>query len=94
MAGFTNFKVEWETRYCIVDDEPGLFHTWEQYSQPIAASMLNGGAPAGVISRVYGVVEFADGVRRVYPERIQFTDDIHADLCDYKMFLEEREKKR
>lgn len=41
-------------RLCTVDHARiGYFHMWEQYSEPIEASPLLGGAPAGVISKVY-----------------------------------------
>ena len=36
----------------------GYFHTWEHYSKPVEASPLVGGAPAGVISKVFAIVEF------------------------------------
>lgn len=67
--------ISWETRRCTVNGELGYFHIWEQYSQPMEASILVGGAPAGVFCRVYGLVEFSDGVRRVDPESIKFVDE-------------------
>lgn len=76
-----NFKIHWETRLCTVEGENGYFHTWEQYSKPVEASPLRGGAPAGVFSKIYGIVEFADGVRRVDPAHIKFCDEEHAALC-------------
>lgn len=51
------------------------FHTWEQYSKPLEASPLVGGAPAGVFSKIFGVVEFKDGIRRVDPTEIKFCDE-------------------
>lgn len=75
-----NFKIEWVTRLCTVGDEHGYFHTWEQYSKPLEASMLRGGAPAGIFSKIYGIVEFTDGVRRVDPSEIKFCDEDNAML--------------
>lgn len=68
-------KFKLETRGCVVNGELGLFHIWEFYSRPLDASPFVGGAPAGVFSKVYGIVEFSDGVRRVEPTHIQFCDE-------------------
>lgn len=67
-------------RLCEVNGKLGYFHTWERYSKPIEASPLVGGAPAGVISLVFGIVEFSDGVKRVYPYEIKFRDEINQKL--------------
>lgn len=77
MASITSptIKLEWETRLCEVDGEFGYFHTWEIYSKPLEASPLVGGAPAGVFSKVFGIVEFSGGVRRVDPTNIKFCDE-------------------
>lgn len=88
MAAFSNFKLTWETRLCQVNDELGYFHTWEQYSKPIEASLLRGGAPAGVFSKIFGIVEFQDGVRRVDPVEIKFCDEEHAGLCSLNQQFE------
>lgn len=79
-----NIPIEWKTRGCTVNGEPGYFHLWEQYSSPIPASPLMGGAPAGVFSKVYGIVEFSDGVHRVDPTDICFCDEENAYLADIK----------
>lgn len=68
-------EVKPETRLCKVGNKYGYFHTWEQYSVPIPESPLIGGAPAGVVAQVFGIVEFADGVRRVEPYEIIFCDE-------------------
>lgn len=78
------------TRDCLVDGRPGYFHCWEQYSQPVAASPLIGGEPAGVIAQVFGIVEFSDGVERVQPYKIKFTDEEHANLVAYEKWLKEK----
>ena len=78
----SNIKVELETRGCMVNDELGLFHCWEHYSKPLPESPLVGGEPAGVFSHVFGIVEFADGVRRVDPTDIRFCDEQNQFLSD------------
>ena len=70
-----DIEVKPETRLCKVGDEYGYFHIWEQYSVPIPESPLIGGAPAGVVAQVFGIVEFADGVKRVQPYEIIFCDE-------------------
>ena len=79
--------IKWHTRDCIVDGRPGCFHTWEQYSQPVPASPLVGGAPAGVIAQVFGIVEFSDGVERVQPYKIKFADEENANLYAFELHL-------
>lgn len=71
-----------ENRLCIVGNEYGWFHVWEHFSQPLEASPLIGGAPAGVFSRVYGIVEFAGGVKRVEATDIYFCDNDNEALID------------
>ena len=89
MAAFSSINIRWETRLCTVNGETGYFYTWESYSQPLAESPLRGGAPAGVFSRIYGIVEFGDGVRRVDPVEIKFCDEDHAALCAMNKFKKE-----
>ena len=65
-----------EYRPCIVDDHKALFHIWTEKSYPVEASPLVGGAPAGQINYLYGVVEYEDGsVHLCVPSQIQFTDE-------------------
>lgn len=92
MASFSGIKIRWETRMCTVNGEPGYFHTWEQWSKPVDESILIGGAPAGVISTVFGIVEFADGIQRVDPANIKFCDEEHGSLVAWKEFLEGKDK--
>lgn len=89
MASF-EIPIKQHTRSCVVEGRPGVFHLWEQYSQPVQASPMIGGPPAGVISYVNGIVEFADGVKRVDPCYIEFTDEEHAALCAHEKWLAER----
>lgn len=89
MAGF-EIPIKQYTRSCMVEGRPGVFHLWEQYSQPVQASLMIGGHPAGVVSYVNGIVEFADGVKRVDPCYIEFTDEEHDVLCAHEEWLAER----
>ena len=94
MAKLTDITIKPELRLCKVNlgasyDELGFFHCWEHFSQPIGASPFAGGAPAGVISKVYGVVEFADGVRSVLPEKIKFCDEDNAYLVEMNKYNKE-----
>lgn len=68
-------EVKHERRLCVVGDKYGYFHAWEHFSQSVEASLLVGGAPAGVFSRIYGIVEFTDGVKRVEITDIYFCDE-------------------
>lgn len=79
--------VRGERRLCKVNlgasyDELGFFHGWENYSRPFASSPIPGGPPAGEVSGVWGVVEFADGVRMIPPWRIKFCDEVNACLVE------------
>ena len=91
MASF-EIPIKQHTRSCMVEGRPGVFHLWEQYSQPVQASPMIGGPPAGVVSYVNGIVEFADGVKRVDPCYIEFTDEEHAALCAHEKWLAERDE--
>lgn len=73
-----NCEVRWETRLCEVEGELGYFHLWEQWADVVAASALKGGHLGGQVGRVYGIVEFKDGVRRVDPAKIKFCDEANA----------------
>ena len=89
MANFGNFKIKWETRLCMVGERTGYFHTWEQFSKPVAASPIKGGPPAGVISEVFAIVEFETGIERVKAHEIKFCDETHGELVAYNEFLNE-----
>lgn len=80
MVAGLNMQMEWKTRLCKVNDKLGYFHAWEHYSKPLEASPLMGGAPAGVFSKIFGIVEFSDGVKRIDPSDIVFCDDENAML--------------
>ncbi len=87
-----NMTVEYPTRLCVVKDEVGYFHMRERYSKPLPASPMVGGQPAGVFSKVYGIIEFKDGVRRVDPTDIVFRDETTDAL--YYIVQNEGTKKR
>lgn len=86
-----NFEIRQETRFCKVNGKLGYWHCWEHYSQPLEASMLIGGAPDGIFSKVFGIVEFVDGVKRCDPTSIRFCDDDHALLCEMEKRKNEKE---
>ena len=73
-----DIEIRFGTRLCEVEGQLGYFHCWEYYSTVVDASQLMGGAPAGVFSKVFGIVEFADRVARVDPTDIKFCDDENA----------------
>lgn len=77
-------------RTCMVDGRPGYFHCWEQYSDVIGPSLLVGGHPGGTVAQVFGIVEFSDGVERVQPYNIKFTDEQSDTLAGYEEFLKEK----
>ncbi len=62
-------------RLCEVGDRIGYFHCWEHFSKSIPPSPLVGGAPGGVFSKIFGIVEFSDGVKRIDPTDIKFCDE-------------------
>ena len=91
MASF-EIPIKQQTRSCVVEGRPGVFHLWEQYSMPVQGSPMIGGPPAGVVSHVNGIVEFSDCVRRVDPCYIEFTDEEHAALCAHEKWLTEMDE--
>ena len=80
------------TRSCMVEGRTGNFHLWEKFSTVVTPSPMVGGHPGGIISNVYGIVEFSDGVKRVDPIHIQFTDEDNSYLSAYEKWLSEKEK--
>lgn len=77
-----NMQIEWKTRLCQVGKKLGYFHAWEHYSKPLEAGLLIGGAPAGIFSKMFGIVEFSDGVERVDPTDIIFCDEENQMLSE------------
>ena len=90
MAKF-EIPIKRATRSCMVDGRPGNFHLWEQFSTVVPPSPMVGGPPGGTVSSVYGIVEFSDGVKRVDPITIKFTDEDHIYLSEYEKWLSEKE---
>lgn len=91
MSGLT-MEIKQERRLCTVNGETGCFHTWEQYSKPVEASPFVGEPPAGVFSKIYGIIEFEDGVRRVDITEIKFCDEENEMLNLYKDPMKRREQ--
>lgn len=79
-----------QTRLCEVKGVVGYFHAWEHYSRPVEASPLRGGAPAGIFSKMFAIVEFSDGVERVDPENVIFRDETNAFLKEFNKKVEEK----
>ena len=62
-------------RPCIADGKNALFHMWENFSKPLPAEIHIGGAPAGLLSFTWAIVEFEDGtVQRIPPQDVKFCD--------------------
>ena len=80
MAKFGDITIRYETRGCVVNGRPGYFHCWEHWANVVGESALRGGHPGGQVGQVYGIVEFSDGVKRVDPTQINFTDEENAML--------------
>lgn len=75
--------IKYEKRLCKVYETLCYFHMWENYSQLVEASMLKGGAPAGIVSFVSGIVEYPDGsIKKVLPTSITFVDEERDVLKD------------
>lgn len=91
MSGL-NVSVEYPTRLCVVKGEIGYFHMWEHFSKPLSEGLMTAGQLAGTFSKVYGIVEFKNGVRRVEPSDIAFRDEDYKLLC--RIDEDEEGKKR
>lgn len=89
-----NCNIRWNTRDCEVDGRYGYFHTWEQYSEIIPPSLLKGGHSGGVVSGIFGIVEFPEGIERVNPDEIKFIDQDHADLVIMSNHMKELKEKK
>ena len=81
------YKIRFNNRACKVGNEFAYFHCWEHYSRPIEASPLVGGPPAGVFSKIYGIVEFKDCVKRVDPVDIVFCDETTYELEEWNEYM-------
>lgn len=67
-------EIKHETRLCKVNGKYGIFHLWEeQYTRPIIDELRL--IPTEIGSQVFGIVEFADCVKRVQPDEIIFCDE-------------------
>lgn len=79
-------------RTCEVGGRIGYFHRWEEIYDVIPPSPMIGGHQGGQASRVYGIVEFADGVKEVSPSDIKFRDHTNYELQACQKKLEELKK--
>lgn len=75
MSALHDITIKQERRLCEVSGRLGYFHCWEQYGDVIAPGLTVGSHPGGQYSRVFGIVEFSDGVERVDPSKIKFIDE-------------------
>lgn len=90
------FEIEYATRLCKVNSGKvakfGYFHCWEHYADVISPGLTVGSHPGGQYGRVYGIVEFEDGVERVNPSNIKFVDEQNAYLTKLNELSREREE--
>lgn len=80
------------TRLCEVKGKLGYFHCWEYYADVIAPGLTIGSQQGGQYGRVFGIVEFEDGVKRVDPPNIKFCDEEYATLCALNKHKKEENK--
>lgn len=86
------FELRPEIRLCEVKGEIGYFHCWEHRADVVDASPMIGGHPGGQISYILGIVEFSDGVKRVDPTFIKFSDETNNILKGFNEMKKLREK--
>lgn len=68
-------------RLCEAYFNLGYFHRWENVSR-VELIIENGiSKPIGVVSKVFGIVEFQDRVELVEPEDIRFVDETNSMLA-------------
>lgn len=84
--------IEHATRLCRVGDKNGYFHCWEQYADVLTPGLTIESAPGGQYSRIFGIVEFANGVERVDPSEIKFIDEDNAQLAAWDKYCNERKE--
>lgn len=62
----------------------GYFHCWTNDDR-LEVFIENGTAkPIGIVSKVFGIVEFEDRVELVKPEEMRFVDETHEMLVGFK----------
>ena len=94
MTSLNDITVKKELRLCKVGGEVGYFHCWEQYGDVFFPSLKfdSHPDPGGQYSRVFGIVEFYDQIKRVDPTKIQFVDETHERLLEYSKMIIGKEK--
>ena len=77
-------NTEGNLRLCEVSHHQiGYFHCWTN-ADKVQALIENGTTKQiGVVSSVFGIVEFEDRVELVKPEEIHFVDETHAILVGF-----------
>ena len=91
MAALNDIYVKKELRLCKVNEELGYFHCWEQYADVISPGLAVGSHPGGQYYRVFGIVEFNDGIERVDAEKIKFIDEYNASLVSMNKIQKEND---
>lgn len=81
-----------ELRPCIVDDHKALFHGWTEKEYVVEASPLIGGAPAGQIKYLYGVVEYEDGTVHGYLMAHSFWRNLDKEMSLVRFMMSELQK--
>ena len=70
----------------------GYFHCWTNVDK-VQTLIENGTTkPIGVVSSVFGIVEFEDRVELVKPEEIHFVDETHEMLVGFRKHANINEK--
>ena len=92
MDTLSDITVKKELRLCKANNEFGYFHCWEQYSDVVKPGLAIGSHPGGQYSRVFGIVEFSDSVKRIDPSSIEFVDEDHKFLEDMNNYNKELAK--
>lgn len=77
-------SIDKNLRLCEVSyHQIGYFHCWTNVDK-VQALIENGTTKQiGVVSSVFGIVEFEDRVELVKPEEIHFVDETHAMLVGF-----------
>ena len=87
-----HYKLVGKTSYLLLGvTEKGVRETFN-YADVIAPGLTVGSHPGGQYGRVYGIVEFEDGVERVDPPNIKFIDEPNVYLMKLNELNKEQEE--
>lgn len=80
-------------RLCLTNSgEKCFFHCWNNVSEIVSPSLLQGGHSGGVVSDTFAIMEFEDGsVRKLRCDQFIFIDG--GKFKDYDWSYERKEKK-